>query len=513
MTVTEHAPPVAADGGGERHPRGTDVLIVGTGFSGLGMAIRLLESGHDDFVVLERGDDVGGTWRDNTYPGCACDVPSHLYSFSFAPNPDWTRTYPSQAEIWRYLRDCADRFNVRPHIRFGHTMTGARWDAPARRWIVDTDHGAFAARFLVLGTGPLSEPRMPQIPGIERFRGTLFHSARWRHDHDLRGERVAVVGTGASSIQFVPQIQPLVSQLTLFQRTPAWILPHPNRSLTRAEHWLARHVPGFERLRRLGIYLSREMLVLGLTVDPRYIALLEAVARRHLHAQVSDPQLRERLTPHYRLGCKRLLISNDFYPALTQPNAELVTERLVEVREHSVVTDDGVERSVDTIIVGTGFHVTDMPVADVVIGREGRSLAHDWQGSPQAYLGTSVAGFPNFFFLTGPNTGLGHTSLVYIIESQIAYVLDAIDGARRHRVDTLEVRPEVQAAFNDEVQRRMQRTVWMRGGCASWYIDSRGRNTTLWPSFTLPFHERTRRFDASRYVLRRAPVAAGAAPR
>ena len=504
-TAIRPAPPTdAASAPSPSEPAHAEVVIVGAGFAGLGMAIRLKQAGIESFVVVERADDVGGTWRDNTYPGCMCDVPSHLYSFSFAPHPDWTCTYPRQSEIWDYLRGCADRFGVRSHIRFGHRMTGARWDGATSRWVVTTTLGTFVARYLVPGTGPLSEPRLPDVPGLETFRGALFHSARWHHDHDLRGERVAVVGTGASAIQFVPEIQPLVSRLTVFQRTPAWILPHPNRTLGAAERWLARRLPLTQRLRRLGIYLSREVLVLGFTQDQRFIAPMERLARRHLRAQVADPVLREKLTPHYRLGCKRLLISNDFYPALTKPNTELVTERLVEVRPHSVVSADGVERPVDTIIVGTGFHVTDMPVAGLIRGRDGRSLAEVWDGSPQAYMGTAVTGFPNLFFITGPNTGLGHTSLVFMIESQIAYVLDAIEGARRHAIDAIEVRAEVQEAFNEDIQRRMGRTVWTTGGCASWYIDSKGRNTTLWPGFTWAFHHRTRRFDPAAYALRRA---------
>ena len=489
----------------------TTTIIVGTGFAGLGTAMRLKQQGRDDFVVLERAHDVGGTWRNNTYPGCECDVPSHLYSFSFAPNPDWTCTYPKQPEIWAYLRRCAERSGVMSHIRFGAEMTSARWDESRARWVVETSSGTYVGRFLVLGTGPLSEPRIPKIAGIERFAGTLFHSAGWRHDHDLSGERVAVVGTGASAIQFVPAIQPRVARLSVFQRTPAWILPHPNRTLLRAERWLSRRAPLTQRMRRLGVYLTRELVVLGLTVDPRIMAAGEAAARRHLRAQVTDSGLRDKLTPRYRLGCKRILISNDFYPALMQPNTELVTERLVEVRPHSVVTDDGKERAVDTIIAGTGFKVTDMPIAGIVRGRGGGSLDEVWSGSPQAYLGTTVAGFPNLFFITGPNTGLGHTSLVFMIESQIAYVLDALDHARRHAVAVIEVRPEVQASYNDGIQRRMRRTVWMTGGCASWYIDSRGRNSTLWPDFTWPFHRRTERFDVAAYRLTREPVTAAAA--
>lgn len=508
--ATATAPQVGdpPEGPAEPRPRETGVVVVGTGFAGLGMAIRLQQSGWRDFVVLEQAGDIGGTWRDNTYPGCMCDVPSHLYSFSFAPNANWSCTYPKQAEIWEYLRDCARRFGVVPHIRFGHRMLSARWDAASSRWLVETDHGAFAARFLVLGTGSLSDPRMPDVPGLDTFGGTLFHSARWRHDHDLRGERVAVVGTGASSIQLIPQVQPLARTLTVFQRTPAWILPHPNRGLTAAERWISRHVPGALRMRRLGVYMVRELLALGYTVDPRLTAGLERLGRQHLRLQVKDPALRAKLSPRYRMGCKRLLISNDFYPAMTQPNVELVTDRIVAVTPHGVRTADGRERAVDTIIVGTGFHVTDMPVAGFVFGRDGRSLEDSWAGSPEAYLGTTIAGFPNLFFLNGPNVGIGHTSLVFMIEGQIEYALAAMLQARRHGWRALEVRADAQARYNAAVQRRMQRTVWVTGGCQSWYLDRNGRNSTLWPSVTWPFRQRTKRFDAEAYVVERAaPVA------
>jgi cation diffusion facilitator CzcD-associated flavoprotein CzcO len=292
----------------------TEILIVGTGFAGLGTAIRLAEQGRSDFTVIERAGDVGGTWRDNTYPGLVCDVPSHLYSFSFAPNPDWSCTYPGQAEILKYLRACADRYGIRRHIRFGTEMLSARWDGGSSRWHVDTTKGTFTAHFLVLGVGSLSAPRMPGVPGLDSFAGTMFHSAQWQHGHDLRGERVAVFGTGASAIQFIPRIQPRVARLVLFQRTPPWVLPHPNRRLTRAERWLARRVPAVLAARRLGVYLTRETMLPGLTVDPRFNGGLEAVARNHLRFQVRDPALRAKLTPRYRIGCKRIVISNDFYP-------------------------------------------------------------------------------------------------------------------------------------------------------------------------------------------------------
>ena len=484
-------------------------VIVGTGFAGLGMAIRLKRAGIDDFVVLERSAEVGGTWRDNTYPGCMCDVPSHLYSFSFARKSDWTCTYPKQAEIWEYLQECAVRFRVTPHIRFGHELTAATWDESRARWDVSTNRGALSSRFLILGTGPLSEPRLPAVPGIDAFAGTMFHSARWRHDHDLTGERVAVVGTGASAIQVIPEIQPKVARLMVVQRTAPWVLPHRNRDLNALDRWLSRNLPFTQQLRRLGIYLGREILVYGFTVDPRVMGLAERAARAHMRRLVADPGLREKLTPHYRLGCKRILISNDYYPALTQANVDVIADRLVEVRPHSLITADGVEREVDTIICATGFHVTDMPVAGRVCGRDGVSLATHWDGSPQAYLGTAVAGYPNLFFLTGPNTGLGHTSLVYMIESQVAYVLDAIRSSQRSGAATVEVRADVMRAYNARLQRRMRNTVWMTGGCASWYIDARGRNSALWPGLTWPFRRQTSRFDPAAYTLR--PLHGGSA--
>ena len=487
-----------------------EVLIVGAGFAGLGTAIRLAQQGRRDFAIIERADDVGGTWRDNTYPGLICDVPSHLYSFSFAPNPDWSHTYPGQAEILRYLRACADRYGVRRHIRFGTELTAARWDGTASRWRVETTAGSFSAHFLVLGVGGLSAPRMPEVPGLNRFAGTMFHSAGWRHDHDLRGERVAVVGTGASAIQFIPRIQPQVSRLLVLQRTPPWVLPHPGRRLTRAERWLSRRVPGVLHARRLGVYLVRETMVPGLTIDARLNGGLEEIARRHLRLQVRDPLLRCRLTPGYRIGCKRIVISNEFYPSLTRANVDLVPEPVVEVRQRSLVTADGREHAVDTIIAATGFHVTDPPYAAQVSGRGGRTLEQTWDGSPQAYMATSIAGYPNLFVLGGPNSGVGHTSLVFMIEAQIAHVLDALEVCRRQRLTSIEVKSSAQAAYNAGVQQRMERTVWATGGCASWYFDARGRNTTLWPAFTAQFAARARHIDVRAYRLTRSVTAAAA---
>jgi cation diffusion facilitator CzcD-associated flavoprotein CzcO len=477
------------------------IAIIGSGFAGIGMAVNLKRAGIDDFVVLERADDVGGTWRDNTYPGCQCDVPSTLYSFSFAPNPKWTHTYPLQPEIWDYLREVAEDNGIMPHIRFGHAVAGATWEEAADRWTLDTPHGEITAQIIVLGVGGLSEPSIPPAPGLDKFKGTIFHSATWNHDHDLRGERVATIGTGASAIQFVPRIQPEVAELHVYQRTPPWVMPHPDRPVSRFERALWRVMPRSQHLWRAAVYAAREMLVLGLTVEPRLMAGMELIARSHLRKQVTDPELRRKLTPHYRLGCKRILVSNDYLPALSQPNVQLVSAGIEEVRAHSIVGSDGVEREVDTIIFATGFHVTDPPSASYVRGRGGVLLGDAWKDGMAAYRGTTIAGFPNAFMITGPNTGLGHTSIVYMIESQIAYIMDAVRKLERRGAAAFDVRPEVQAAYNDELQRRLTRTVWNSGGCKSWYLDGNGRNSTLWPSFTFRFREQTSSFEEADYDL------------
>lgn len=480
---------------GEMHTR---VAILGTGFSGLGMAIRLKQQGCDDFVVLERADEAGGTWRDNTYPGCACDVPSHLYSFSFAPNPLWSRAYSPQSEIWEYLRRCAERFGILPHVWWNSELLDAAWDERELCWRITTTQGRIEADVLIFGNGPLSEPSLPKIPGIEQFAGTLFHSARWDHEHDLSGERVAVIGTGASAIQFVPQIQPRVGRLMLFQRTPPWIIPRLDHAIPNWQKALFDGLPFTQRLVRGAIYTRQELTALGLVYRPQMMHDAQKIALRHLHRQVEDPELRAKLTPNYLMGCKRILLSDDFYPSLTRGNVEVVTDSIREVQPHSIVTADGRERAVDTIICATGFHVTDMGIARRVRGRDERTLGDAWLDGPRAYLGTAIAGFPNLFLLIGPNTGVGHTSMVYMIESQIAYVLDCLRRMRRDGLQAVEVRAESQRAYNDELQQRMRGTVWT-SGCASWYLDAHGRNATLWPGFTFEFRHRTRRFDVGQY--------------
>jgi cation diffusion facilitator CzcD-associated flavoprotein CzcO len=482
-----------------------DIAIIGAGFSGLGMAIRLRREGIEDFVVLERHDDVGGTWWANTYPGCACDVPSHLYSFSFAPNPDWTETYSPQAEIRAYLQRCASEHDLYRSIRLGTTVTEADWGDDSGRWTVQTSDGPLSARVLIAAMGPLTEPSIPDLPGLDRFEGKVFHSARWDHDHDVTGERVASIGTGASAIQFVPAIQPKVARLHVFQRSAPWVMPHPNRRITRLERRLYRRVPALQKLNRAGVYAGRELFVLGFVKNPRLMRAAERIARRHMRSQIDDPELLEQVTPDYTIGCKRILPSNRWYPTLGKPNVELVPHGISEVRERSIVCADGSEREVDTIIFGTGFHVTDMPIGHWVRGRGGEKLIDAWKGSPRAHLGSTIAGFPNLFVLLGPNTGLGHSSMVYMIESQINHVVDALRVMRQRGAAVAEVTPEAQAAYNRELDARMEDTVW-NTGCASWYIDASGRNATLWPDWTWRFRRRSRRFDPAHHTLQAAPA-------
>ncbi len=469
----------------------------------MGLAIRLQGEGIDDVVVLEREEDLGGTWYVNTYPGCQCDVPSLLYSFSSAPNPEWTRTFAPQPEIEDYLRAVAERANVKRLIRFGTEVTGASWEPGPRRWSVETTGGTVTGDLLVLASGFLSTPSVPAIDGLDQFAGTVFHSARWDHDHDLAGERVAVIGTGASAIQFVPQIQPQVSHLSVFQRTAPWIMPRPDRAFSERERRLFRRWPLAMQLARARIYWSRELMVLMFAKWPRLAKYASLGARRHLEEQVADLGLRDRLTPHYALGCKRVLLSNDYYPSVTQPNVDLVTEPIAMVTADAVVTADGTEHRVDTIILGTGFTVTDPPIAQMVTGADGRTLAEHWGGSLTAYLGSTVAGFPNLFIIVGPNTGLGHSSMVFMMESQFNYIVDALKTLAARNADTFSVHPSAVQTFNEEIQAEMAHTVWS-SGCSSWYLDASGRNTTLWPDFTWRYRQRTRHFDVDRYSLTRS---------
>ncbi|MFD7457534.1 MULTISPECIES: flavin-containing monooxygenase [unclassified Streptomyces] len=483
------------------------VAVVGSGFGGLGAAVRLRREGITDFVVLERAGSVGGTWRDNSYPGCACDVPSHLYSFSFAPNPDWPRTFSGQQHIRAYLEHVADVFRLRPHLRFNAEVKMMTWDAQKLRWEIETSSGRLSADIVVSATGPLSDPKIPEIPGLDSFPGKVFHSARWDHDYDLRGKRVAMVGTGASAIQIVPAIQPRVGRLTLFQRTPPWVMPRMDRAISGAERWLHRQLPFTTQARRGLLWGIRELQVQAFTKHPGELGFVEQLAKRNMARAIKDPALRAKLTPDYRIGCKRILLSSEYYPALARPNVDVFASGLEEVRGSTLVAADGSEAEVDAIIFGTGFHVTDMPIADRVVGAEGKTLAEVWKGGMEALRGASAAGFPNWMTIIGPNTGLGNSSMILMIESQLNYMADFVRqldvlGGRA----ALDARPSAVNAWNRRVQERMKRTVWNTGGCTSWYLDANGRNTTIWPGTTSEFRRATRRVDLMEYEVLRAPA-------
>ena len=474
------------------------VAIVGSGFAGVLMAIRLRQIGVADFVIFERGSDLGGVWRENTYPGCACDVESHLYALKLAPNPDWSHRFSPQAEIWDYLRTTAERFGVTGQIRYAEPVEHARWDQATSRWQLTTPQGSCTASHLVAATGALADPRMPDIPGLETFGGPVFHSAEWDHSVNLRDQRVAVLGTGASAVQFVPAIQPVVRKLTIFQRTPAWVVArhdHPWSPRTRA---LFRRASWLQRAYREWLRLKREMMGYGFW-HPGAMRFLGMLATHHLKSQVPDPELRSKLTPTFTVGCKRILVSDDWYPALTRPNVELVAGAAERVTPTGVVGADGIERPADVLICGTGFRVTDFPFAPRVQGRDGLLLSDAWAETATAHAGTTVAGFPNLFVIPGPNTGLGHSSVLMMMEAQVEHAIGAIQHLERAGGGALEPRPEAQAAFVAEVDRRMAKTVWVTGGCQSWYLDRGGRNSTLWPGTIPQFERRVTRFRPEEY--------------
>ena len=477
------------------------VLIIGGGFSGLAVAIGLLKRGIRDFVIVEKASVLGGTWRENTYPGCACDVPSHLYSYSFARKANWSRVFAEQPEIQAYLLDIAQRYSIIPHVHFETDALKSAWDEDRARWIVDTNRGRYVAQFVVLGQGPLHERKIPNLPGLDTFSGTTFHSAAWRHDHDLRGRRVAVIGTGSSAIQFVPKIQPEAEKLVVFQRTAPWVLPKLDYAISPTQQWALKNVPGLQRTIRGAIYGLTETVQLAQR-NALMMQQLQRIGLRHLRRQVADPVLRLALTPDFTLGCKRILLSNTWYPALQAPNTELVSHGVERITERGVVAADGVEQAVDTIIFGTGFFVTNTSMWKRVIGRGNNSLDDVWQGSPQAYVGTTCHGFPNLFFMIGPNTGNGHGSAMIIIEAQAKYTVDAIDRARRDAIASFEVRAGAQEAWNDEVQSALKKSVWNSGGCSSYYLDQNGRNSTIYPWTTIDLRRRLRRFNETPYGLR-----------
>src|ERR1700674_250838 len=480
---------------------GVDVLIVGAGFSGLCMAIKLQQARSESFLVIEKSDDVGGTWNENRYPGCACDIPSHLYSFSFDLNPDWNRMYAEQPEIWEYLRSCAKRYGILPHIRLKTPLREATWDEAQGLWHVVAGEGMkIDARVLVSGVGALHVPRYADLPGIERFTGPSFHSSAWERNVSLEGKSIAVIGTGASAIQFVPQIAPLVAKLHLFQRTPAWILPRLDFSISKKWKQRFRRIRGVMWAFRELLFWRQEIRVFAFLGNRWLQRSLGAMALKHLKAQIKDPKMRAALTPNYALGCKRVLVSDDFYPALEKSNVELVTEHIAEVREHSIVTQDGKERPIDVLIHGTGFRATEPMIGIRLVGRGGVEIHDAWRERMSAYLGITVTWFPNFFILLGPNTGLGHNSVVLMIEAQVRYVMSCLELMRRRGQKVMHLRPETQKHFVEDIVQRLGHTVWQTGGCRSWYQDQKtGENTTLWPGSVVDYMRRTRSAAAKDY--------------
>ncbi|MEZ0052974.1 cation diffusion facilitator CzcD-associated flavoprotein CzcO [Mycobacterium sp. MAA66] len=479
--------------------RSNTVTIIGAGFGGICMGIKLRRAGIP-FTIVEKGDRIGGVWRDNTYPGAACDIPSHLYSYSFEPSHDWSRKYGTQPEIQSYIDHCAHKYGVAEHIRFGHTVQQADFDEAAGLWTVRLDNGdTVGSRFLVAATGQLSLPANPTFPGLESFSGKVFHSARWDHNYDLRGRRVAVIGTGASAIQFVPKIAAQVAQLYVLQRSAPYVLPKPDRPYTPLEKYLYRHFPAMLVASRSRQYAYHEARVLPMTKGIG-VNVIEKAWEHYLRTQIDDHHLRTILRPDYAIGCKRVLISNDWYDTLNRPSVEVIPAGLSEIRPDGILAANGAERDVDTIIFGTGFATNDFLAPINVTGRHGHELHQVWseRGGADAFKGISVPQFPNLFLLYGPNTNLGHNSIIYMLESQTEYVLEALHHAASHGVKWLDVRTEAHAEFNDDLQRQMKNTVW-QAGCDSWYVTDAGKNTNNWPSFTFDYRRQVRYFDPMNY--------------
>ncbi|MFI9401897.1 flavin-containing monooxygenase [Nocardia sp. NPDC052316] len=479
----------------------TRVLIVGSGFSGLGMGIALDKAGIHDYLIVEQAEEIGGTWRDNTYPGCACDVPTHLYSYSFEPRTTWRRLFSGQQEIFDYLQDVAEKYRLRPHIRFRQHMAHGYWDEAERHWhAFSADGQEYVAQFLVSAVGALHIPSIPEFRGRADFTGATFHSARWDHSVELTGKRVAVIGTGASAVQFVPEIVGEVAALTVYQRTAPWVMPRADVEFSERFRRALTRVPGLRSVLRNGIYWGAEVGGYAMNWRPALLKVLERIGRRHIERQIADPALRARVTPDYRAGCKRLLGSDTYYPALADPKTELVTARIDHCTEGGIVTADGVERPAEVIIYGTGFHVLNSYKNLPMVGLRAVDLTERWdREGVQAHRGITVADMPNAFFLVGPNTGLGHNSMIFMIEAQIHYVLQAIRRVREQGAVALVPRRAAQDRFNARLQQGLSRSVWNTGGCQSWYLDEHGHNRTLWSGFTWQYWLQTRRIDPAEY--------------
>jgi cation diffusion facilitator CzcD-associated flavoprotein CzcO len=496
--------PVATDNGHEHLE--TSVAIIGAGFAGLGMAIQLRRRGREDFLILEKSHDVGGVWRDNTYPGCGCDVPTVAYSFSFEQNPFWSKVWSSQPEIHAYLRRVADKYDIRRKTLFGAEVVAASWDASASRWhLRSADGRTITAQFLVMSVGPMTVPKSPELKGIESFTGAAFHSSRWDHSVDLTGKRVAVIGTGASAIQFVPAIAEQVKELQLYQRTPPWVLNRFDPRVPKAIQALFAKVPLIRNMFRAAAYWVAESQALALHGYGMLHKPLEWAAKANIRKSIKDPTLAARLTPDYQIGCKRILYSPTYYPALARPNAEVITDGIAEVRPGSVVTADGTERAVDVIIYGTGFNVVgSIDSLDIRLDG-GESLVRRWKRlGMQAHMGVTVVGMPNAFFLMGPNSAIAHNSIVFMIEQQIKLVLRAMDVVQQRAAASIEIRRDAQDTYNEQIHRRLDKRVWSTAGCNPYFLDDRGVNRALWPGFSWEYWRAVRNFDETQYEFTRA---------
>lgn len=474
-------------------------VIIGTGFSGLGMAVALEKAGERDFILLERAAEVGGTWRDNTYPGCACDIPSHLYSFSFEQNPGWSRSYSGWKEIWDYLIGCSKKYGLRDRIRFSKNVTQMRYDDEAHQWRIFTADGAtVTARYVVAATGPLLEPIIPKVDGLDAFDGPVIHSGRWDHDIDLSGKRVAVVGTGASSIQIIPALAPKVGRLGVFQRTPPWVLPRNDYENSDGRKTLFRRSSTINRAYRHSLYWQHEARAVAFIKSDALLGLAERFARRFLTKEIADTALRDKVTPNYRLGCKRILLSDDYYATLCRDNVDVLTGGLGRVEGNTLVSRDGESFEADAIVLGTGFYGNKPLFGLDVFGADGRSLKQEWDRTgPEGFYGACVAGYPNFFTLHGPNTGTGHNSVIYMLEAQIELVLRVIGFAAQRGATAVDVKAGAQADFNRELTEKLSGTVWQTGGCHSWYQTDSGKNVVIWPGFTYDFKRRTQALPES----------------
>ncbi|KXU36893.1 4-hydroxyacetophenone monooxygenase [Ventosimonas gracilis] len=483
------------------HSKVLKILIIGAGFAGLGLAVRLLQSGQRDWLILEQGEDIGGTWRVNHYPGAACDVPSHLYSFSFAPNPDWSYKFARQEEIFAYQQHLVQQYSLRPHIRFNCAVESAEFDEENGLWRVRNSEGElFFAKVLVTASGQLSLPKLPDLEGLEDFAGAAFHTACWRRDVTLKGKRVAVIGSGASAVQLVPQIAPQVAKLALFQRSAPYVLPKPDRRYRPWEQALWRHVPFSQTLARWLQYVEHEARVPAFSHLPALMKVPQWQFRRYLARQVQSTELRQKLTPNYPMGCKRILLANDYYPALQRDNVEVIDTPIKQVCREGIQTQEGQLFAADALIFATGFAATDFLAPMRIVGRAGALLSERWKDSAQAYLGLTVHGFPNLFTLLGPNTALGHSSMLYMMESQYNYLLGALKHMQQQGLQTLEVKAQPMQVFSQKLAQRLRGTVWGQG-CHSWYKTEDGTNPTIWPGFTFSYRWLTRRFNPNDCVF------------